>query len=182
MPEATTYRTGTLISSSTGPSSRSRDSSPSSMLEVALSGELTVQVDHRQPGAAGVGDRRPGHVTVPAGKITPMSTTGDDVRAYALSLPETTEEFAWQMPIFRVARSLFLTLPDDETSMAVRCPVIDRDELVAAEPAKFWIAPHEANNAWVRVRLAALDDHDELRAIVLDSWKLAAPKRLLDGA
>lgn len=108
-----------------------------------------------------------------------MTATGDDVRAYALLLPETTEQFTWGMPVFRVARSLFLTLPEDETSMAVRCPVVDRDELVLAEPDKFWIAGHEANNAWVRVRLAALDDHDEMKAIIQDSWTLAAPRHLL---
>ncbi|BDT99786.1 MULTISPECIES: MmcQ/YjbR family DNA-binding protein [Nocardia] len=111
-----------------------------------------------------------------------MSFTGDDVRAFALSLPETSEQFAWGMPIFRVAGKLFLTLPEAETSMAVRCPVADRDELVVAEPGKFWIAAHEANNAWVRARLTALDDQDELEAIVLDSWRQAAPRRLLDDA
>lgn len=110
-----------------------------------------------------------------------MSVTGDDVRGYALSLPETVEQFAWDMPIFRVAGKLFLTLPEAETSMAVRCPILDRDELVAAEPHKFWIAAHEANNAWVRVRLAALDDREELEAIILDSWTLAAPRHLLEG-
>ncbi|WP_328391401.1 MmcQ/YjbR family DNA-binding protein [Nocardia sp. NBC_00416] len=108
-----------------------------------------------------------------------MTATGDDVRAYALSLPATTEQFTWGMPTFRVERRLFLTLPEAETSMAVRCPIVERDELVLAEPGKFWIAGHEANNAWVRVRLAALDDQDELRAIVLDSWRLAAPGDLL---
>ncbi|WP_327119881.1 MmcQ/YjbR family DNA-binding protein [Nocardia sp. NBC_01730] len=111
-----------------------------------------------------------------------MSATGDDVRAFALSLPETSEEFTWGMPTFRVARRLFLTLPEAETSMAVRCPIVDRDELVVAEPSKFWIAAHEANNAWVRVRLAALDDRNELQAIVLDSWRQAAPRHLLDDA
>ncbi|WP_040792557.1 MmcQ/YjbR family DNA-binding protein [Nocardia paucivorans] len=60
-----------------------------------------------------------------------MSATGDDVRSYALSLPETTEQFTWGMPTFRVAGKLFLTLPEDETSMAVRCPIVDRDELEA---------------------------------------------------
>ncbi|MEV6275502.1 MmcQ/YjbR family DNA-binding protein [Nocardia sp. NPDC051832] len=108
-----------------------------------------------------------------------MSATGDDVRAVALSLPETTEDFAWGMPIFKVARKLFLTLPEAESSMAVRCPILERDELVLAEPDKFWIASHEANNAWVRVRLAALEDRDELAAIVRDSWQQAAPPRLL---
>ncbi|MEU4344231.1 MmcQ/YjbR family DNA-binding protein [Nocardia sp. NPDC023852] len=111
-----------------------------------------------------------------------MSVTGDDVRAYALSLPETSEEFTWGMPTFRVARRLFLTLPEAETSMAVRCPIVDRDELVVAEPSKFWVAAHEAGNAWVRVRLAALDDRNELEAIVLDSWRQAAPRQLLDDA
>ncbi|MCM6778621.1 MmcQ/YjbR family DNA-binding protein [Nocardia sp. CDC159] len=109
-----------------------------------------------------------------------MSATGDDVRSFALSLPETTEQFQWGMPIFRVAGKLFLTLPEAETSMAVRCPIVERDELVRAEPDKFWIAAHEANNAWVRVRLAALDDLDELETIVRDSWQQAAPRHLVD--
>ncbi|MCX4092098.1 MmcQ/YjbR family DNA-binding protein [Nocardia sp. alder85J] len=110
-----------------------------------------------------------------------MSVTGNDVRQLALSLPETVEQFAWGMPIFRVAGKLFLTLPEEETSMAVRCPIVDRDELVVAEPQKFWIAAHEAWNAWVRVRLAALEDRDELRDIVLDSWRQAAPRHLVEA-
>ncbi|MDX3229276.1 MmcQ/YjbR family DNA-binding protein [Streptomyces sp. ME19-01-6] len=106
-------------------------------------------------------------------------TTSDDVRAIALSLPETTEKTAWSMPTFRVAGKMFATLPEDETSMAVRCPKVERDELVLAEPEKFWIADHEASFAWVRVRLAALEDLDELRDILVDSWQQAAPPRLL---
>ncbi|OPF73139.1 hypothetical protein VT50_0229135 [Streptomyces antioxidans] len=107
-------------------------------------------------------------------------TTSDDVRAIALSLPETTEKIAWSMPTFRVAGKMFATLPEDETSMAVRCPKVEREELVLAEPEKFWVAGHEAGSAWVRVRLAALDDLDELRDILLDSWRQAAPASLLE--
>ncbi|MEV0597720.1 MmcQ/YjbR family DNA-binding protein [Streptomyces sp. NPDC050315] len=104
----------------------------------------------------------------------------DDVRRIALSLPETVEKEAWSMPTFRVAGKMYLTLPDDETSFAVRCPILERGELIAAEPEKFWVPPHEASSAWVRVRLAALEDLDELRDIVVDSWRQAAPSRLLD--
>ncbi|WP_432035279.1 MmcQ/YjbR family DNA-binding protein [Streptomyces cucumeris] len=107
-------------------------------------------------------------------------TTSDAVREIALSLPETTEKVAWSMPTFRVAGKMFATLPEDETSIAVRCPKEERDELVLAEPEKFWIADHEAGFAWVRVRLAALEDREELRDILLDSWRQAAPTRLLD--
>jgi len=110
-----------------------------------------------------------------------MSATGDEVRSFVLSLPETSEQFTWGMPTFRVAGKLFLTLPENETSMAIRCPIVDRDELVLAEPDKFWIATHEANNAWVRVRLAAIDDRDEMQAIAVDSWRQAAPRQLLDN-
>jgi hypothetical protein len=105
----------------------------------------------------------------------------EDVRRVALSLPDTTEKIAWSMPTFRVAGKMFATLPEDETSIAVRCPKEERDELVLAEPGKFWIADHEAQFAWVRARLAALEDEDELRDILADSWRQAAPPRLLDA-
>lgn len=104
----------------------------------------------------------------------------EDVRRIALSLPDTTEKTAWSMPTFRVAGKMFATLPEEETSIAVRCPKEERDELVLAEPEKFWIADHEAGFAWVRAHLAALDGEDELRDILADSWRQAAPPRLLD--
>ncbi|GAB2848726.1 MmcQ/YjbR family DNA-binding protein [Streptomyces deserti] len=105
----------------------------------------------------------------------------EDVRRIALSLPDTTEKTAWSMPTFRVAGKMFATLPEDETSLAVRCPKEERDELALAEPEKFWIAGHEAQFAWVRVRLAALEDEEELRDILADSWRQAAPPRLLEA-
>lgn len=104
----------------------------------------------------------------------------EDVRRIALSLPDTTEKTAWSMPTFRVAGKMFATLPEEETSLAVRCPKEERDELVLAEPEKFWIADHEANFAWVRARLGALDGEDELRDILADSWRQAASIRLLE--
>lgn len=105
----------------------------------------------------------------------------EDVRRVALSLPDTTEKTAWNMPTFRVAGKMFATLPEDETSIAVRCPKEERDELALAEPGKFWIAYHEAQFAWVRVRLAALEDEAELRDILADSWRQAAPASLLEA-
>ncbi|WP_203614727.1 MmcQ/YjbR family DNA-binding protein [Streptomyces sp. SID13726] len=105
----------------------------------------------------------------------------EDVRRIALSLPDTTEKIAWSMPTFRVAGKMFATMPEDETSIAVRCPKEERDELVLAEPDKFWIADHEAQFAWVRARLTAIDDESELRDILADSWRQAAPTRLLEA-
>jgi hypothetical protein len=104
----------------------------------------------------------------------------EDVRRIALSLPQTMEKERWNHPTFDVAGRMFITVPDDQTSIAVRCPKHERTELIAAEPEKFWVPPHEANSAWVRARLAALEDLDELHDILVDSWKQAAPADLAE--
>src|SRR3954447_23503423 len=105
----------------------------------------------------------------------------EDVRRISLSLPDTTEKIAWSMPTFRVAGKMFATLPEDETSIAVRCPKEERDELVLAEPEKFWTADHEAQFARGRAGLAALEDEAELRDILADSGRQAAPPRLVEA-
>lgn len=105
--------------------------------------------------------------------------TAGDVRAEALALPETTEKLAWGQPTFRVAGKIFASLGDDDTTMGVKCPKEERDELIAAEPEKFFIKQgHDDNYNFLRVRLSALEDTGELHAILLDSWRQAAPKRL----
>ncbi|MEU0499927.1 MmcQ/YjbR family DNA-binding protein [Nocardia sp. NPDC005998] len=104
----------------------------------------------------------------------------DDVRRIALSFPKTVEKERWHHPTFDVAGKMFVTLPDDQTSFAVRCPKHDRAELIAAEPHKFWVPPHEASSSWVRARLSALEDNNELRDILLDSWRQAAPADLIE--
>ncbi|MFE3519763.1 MmcQ/YjbR family DNA-binding protein [Streptomyces sp. NPDC059166] len=109
-----------------------------------------------------------------------MSATADDVRAVALSLPDTAEKLAWGQPTFRVAGKIFAALGDDDVTMGVKCPVEDRAELIASEPEKFFVREgHDDNYAWLRVRLAALDDVTELTIILTDSWRQAAPRRLL---
>ncbi|WP_405189717.1 MmcQ/YjbR family DNA-binding protein [Streptomyces anulatus] len=105
--------------------------------------------------------------------------TAADVRSAALSLPDTTEKLAWGQPTFRVAGKIFASLGDDETAMGVKCPREDRAELIAAEPEKFFIREgHDDHYAWMRVRLSVLEDGDELAAILADSWRQVAPRRL----
>ena len=102
----------------------------------------------------------------------------DDVRRIALSFPETVEKQRWGHPTFDVAGRMFITVPDDQTSFAVRCPRLEREELIAAEPEKFWVPPHAGGSKWFRARLAALEDAGELRDILLDSWRQVAPPEL----
>ena len=108
--------------------------------------------------------------------------TAEDVRSIALSLPETAEKLAWGMPTFRVRNKIFASLSEDDASVGVKCPIDDRAELIEAEPEKFYIrSGHDDHYAWLRVRLAALESTAELRAILLDSWRQAAPRRLAEA-
>ncbi len=109
--------------------------------------------------------------------------TADDVRRIALTLPGALEKLAWGMPTFRVDKGrLFASLDDEDKVLGVKCPKEEREELIASEPEKFFIRHgHDDAWPWLRVRLAALDDEDELHAILVDSWRQAAPKKLLDA-
>jgi hypothetical protein len=105
--------------------------------------------------------------------------SADDVREVALSLPGATEKLTWGQPTFRVAGRMFASLGGDDATIGVKCPREERAELIAAEPAKFFVKPgHDDNYNIVRVRLEALEGVGELREILLDSWRQAAPKRL----
>jgi hypothetical protein len=86
------------------------------------------------------------------------------------------------MPTFRVVGKIFASLGEDDASIGVKCPKEDRAELIASEPEKFFVREgHDDSFAWIRVRLAALEGEEELYAILLDSWRQAAPRKPADA-
>lgn len=116
-----------------------------------------------------------------AGSGAGAGVDAETVREIALGLPGTEERLAWGQVTFRVPAGgrIFASLSEDETTMGFRFPMEERDEMVRAEPGKFFIQPgHDDNYHWLRVRLAAIDAV-ELRAILVDSWRQRASKRLL---
>jgi hypothetical protein len=111
--------------------------------------------------------------------------TADDVRALASPLPRAYEVLVRDRVKFRVGRIVFLSLSPDETVLGFAYPKEERAALVAGEPDKFHLPiPSDMRYNWVRVRLARID-HDELRELVIDSWRMVVPKKVaaayLDG-
>jgi hypothetical protein len=105
--------------------------------------------------------------------------TEDDVRRVALSLPETSERPYNRRPGFRVGARLFIRVHELPDTLFVRCAGLEeRDELLAAEPEKFFITPHYEGYPGLLVRLSKVD-LAELAEVVTESWRLCAPKRLL---
>lgn len=106
-------------------------------------------------------------------------TSEEDVRTIALSLPETAERPHRQLPGFRVRDKLFARIHELPDTLFVRCASIEeRDELVAAESAKFFITPHYSGYPGMLVRLDAVSKAD-LTEVLTEAWRLMAPKRLV---
>ena len=102
----------------------------------------------------------------------------DDVRRIVAPLPRSYEALVRDRVKFRVGRIVYLAFSRDETIMGFAFPKEERGALVAAEPAKFLLpGTSDLRYHWVEARLAALE-HEELREIVLDAWRMVVPKRV----
>jgi hypothetical protein len=108
--------------------------------------------------------------------------TEEDVRRIALSLPETTEKPWFNTPGFRVKDKGFLRIRSEaEGGLVVFVEDLDeKDALLASDPAKFFTTPHYDGYPTVLVHLEAVDE-DELTELIVDSWRLKAPKRVLQA-
>ena len=63
--------------------------------------------------------------------------TIDDVRAFAMTLPRTTEALVRDRVKFRVGRIVFVAFSRDETEMGFGFPKEEREALVRSEPDTF---------------------------------------------
>jgi hypothetical protein len=106
--------------------------------------------------------------------------TIDDVRAFASTLPRSTEAIVRGRVKFRIGRIVYLAFSRDGTVMGFAFPKEWRDALVEAEPEKFSL-PGESDLRyhWVHVQLAAIDP-DEMRDLVEDAWAFVVPKRVAE--
>ena len=104
--------------------------------------------------------------------------TIDDVRKVALDLPRSYEAFVRGRVKFRVGRIVYLAFSRDETLMGFGFPKEEREWLIGTEPEKFMM-PRDSDLRynWVVVRLEAID-LEEMRELVVDSWRMCVPKRV----
>jgi len=106
--------------------------------------------------------------------------TIDEVRAFARTLPRSSEAFVRGRVKFRIGRIVYLSFSRDGEVMGFAFPKDWRDALVESEPEKFSL-PGESDLRyhWVHVRLDAIDP-DEMRELVEDAWAFTVPKRVAE--
>ena len=104
--------------------------------------------------------------------------TWEDVRALALELPEAREELGPEAAFFSVQEKWFAVRSRyEENSLVVRIDLDERQLLIASNPRAYVLPARFERRSYVLVRLDEVT-LDELRERLLDSWLLAAPKRL----
>ncbi len=66
--------------------------------------------------------------------------------------------------------------------LAIWCPARPgvQSELTEREPDRFFVPPYVGGRGWIGVRLDIDVDWDEIREIITEAYRMAAPKTLVD--
>jgi hypothetical protein len=102
-----------------------------------------------------------------------MPVTFDAVRKFALALEHVEETTSYGTPAFNFRKALIVRLKEDGTTLVVRTTFEERDELIAADPAIYFVTDHYLNYEWVLVRLPKLDP-SAMRDLLRRAHRLAA--------
>jgi hypothetical protein len=106
--------------------------------------------------------------------------TVEEIRAFASTLPRSSEGLVRGYVKFRIGRIVYLSLSPDGSMMGFAFPKEWRNALVESEPEKFSLpSEHDMRYHWVDVRLDAIDAN-EMRELVEDAWAFCVPKRVVD--
>lgn len=101
-----------------------------------------------------------------------------EVRRYALSLPEVTEEPHFEYSSFRVRGKIFVTVPPDEEHIHVFVGDDERDQAMAVHAAfvekLIWGGKVRGLRVSLRKASPAIVNH-----LIRAAWARRAPKRLL---
>jgi hypothetical protein len=106
--------------------------------------------------------------------------TVDEVRAFARTLPRSSEAFVRGRIKFRIGRIVYVSFSRDGSTMGFAFPRELREALVESEPEKFSMpSQSDLRYHWVHVDLAAIE-RDEMRELVEDAWAFCVPKRVAE--
>ena len=107
------------------------------------------------------------------------------VTSICLALAGVTQEVRASHATFRVGKKVFVYFLNDDHSdgiLSVCCKAFagDNQALVAAEPKRFYLPDYIGAKGWVGLRLdVGKVDWEEVQQLVLGSYKLTAPKKLV---
>ncbi|HUK06710.1 MAG TPA: MmcQ/YjbR family DNA-binding protein [Stellaceae bacterium] len=107
----------------------------------------------------------------------------DRLRAVCLALPEALEQETWEIPTFRVRAKIFAMYVEDEDDRPgiwCKAPAGSQAILVGADPQRFFVPPYVGHKGWIGMYLDRRVKWREVQVVVERSYRLTAPKRLIE--
>lgn len=121
----------------------------------------------------------------PHGRMRGMDST-ERVREICLALPEATERPSHGAPAFFVRdKPQFVMLwpgghhDHDFPHLWCAAPPGAQEELIAADPQRFFRPPYVGHRGWLGVRLDRDPDWSEIAELCEDAFRTVAPKALV---
>jgi predicted DNA-binding protein (MmcQ/YjbR family) len=100
------------------------------------------------------------------------------IREICLSLPGAEEKpfGGHTSPSFRVRDRLFLMVNEAQTEMTMKAPPGAQSVLVGSNPERFFVPAYVGGKGWIGIRIAQVQDWDEVAGLIAESHAMTAPK------
>jgi predicted DNA-binding protein (MmcQ/YjbR family) len=102
------------------------------------------------------------------------------VRALCLALPEAHERITWEIPTFRVREKMFAVcgMGSGRLAVTVKAPRGAQEALVAYDAQRYFVPAYVGRAGWIGIALDGAIDWDQVAALIEQSWRMVAPKKL----
>jgi len=101
------------------------------------------------------------------------------IRKICLSLPDTKETMTWGKPHFRVGEKIFAGYGEENGKRVVGFKLEMAHATIAVQVPGFSRAPYVGHKGWVSLETDSVKDWDEVCEMILESYRLIAPKKSL---
>lgn len=101
------------------------------------------------------------------------------LREICLALPNTKETATWGQPHFRVGDKIFAGFGEEGGQHAIGFKLTPEHAAAMVKDARFWPAKYGGHRGWVSMDAFAVTNWEELQALIHESYRLIAPKRVV---
>jgi hypothetical protein len=105
-----------------------------------------------------------------------MPASLHDVRNIVMKMPDVVEGVCFGTPTFYLRSKLILRMKEDGETLVVKRPIIQRDDLIEAEPSIFSVTDHYQKFPVILVSLPNIN-LVRLGQIISEAWLMCASKK-----
>jgi predicted DNA-binding protein (MmcQ/YjbR family) len=114
-----------------------------------------------------------------SGPMAKIDAALEKIRKICLSLPDTKETMTWGKPHFRVGEKIFAGYGEENGKRVVGFKLEMAHANLAVQVPGFSRAPYMGHKGWVSLETDSVKDWEEVREMILESYRLIAPKKSL---